>query len=175
VIGICGGYQMLGEQIRDRHGIEGEKRCGRGLGLFPATTEIVEQKITERVLVQPLMNGCAGALKAYEIHMGRTETAHGIPAAFKIIQRGGEKVSDSDGAVVEGGRVWGTYLHGIFADPAFCASWLEELLHPKGLQRNGRHRKTRNPYDTWAAHLRRHLDMKRIFDLIETKTQKNFS
>jgi adenosylcobyric acid synthase len=175
VIGICGGYQMLGEQIRDRHGIEGEKRCGRGLGLFPATTEIVEPKITERVLVQPLMNGCAGALKAYEIHMGRTETARGIPAAFKIIQRGGEKVSDSDGAVVEGGRVWGTYLHGIFADPAFCASWLEELLRPKGLQRNGRHRKTRNLYDTWAAHLRRHLDMKRIFDLIETKTQKNFS
>jgi adenosylcobyric acid synthase len=175
VIGICGGYQMLGAEIRDPHGVDGKKQRGKGLGLLPLITEMVEPKITQRVMAQPLLNGCTGSMQAYEIHMGRSKVTERILPAFKIIARGGVKVSDSDGAAVEGGRVWGTYLHGIFADPGFCASWLEELLRLKGLQRKDRRRRSRDPYDRWAAHLRQHLDMKRIFNLIDPKTQKNFS
>jgi adenosylcobyric acid synthase len=173
VIGICGGYQMLGEEIRDPRGIDGNKRRGKGLGLLPLSTEMVEPKITERVIARPLMNHCAGSLPAYEIHMGRTEVGRGVLPAFRIVERGGAEVTDSDGVVVEGGRIWGTYLHGIFADPDFRAAWLEELLSLKGLKKKSRDRKPRDPYDRWAAHLRQHLDMKRIFDLIGRKTQSH--
>ncbi len=175
VIGICGGYQMLGEEVRDLHGIDGNKRLGKGLGLLPLVTGMVEPKITQRVIARSLMNGCAGSVPAYEIHMGRTAARETILPAFKIIQRAGVKVSDSDGAVAQAGRVWGTYLHGIFADPGFRASWLDNLLSLKGLRRKNLRRQSKDPYDTWAAHLRRHLDMKRIFTLIEPDTLRHFS
>ena len=174
VIGICGGYQMLGEEIRDPHAIDGKKRRGNGLGLLPLLTEMAEPKVTERVIARPLMNHCATSLPAYEIHMGRTEVGRGVLPAFRIIKRGGAEVNDNDGAVVQGGRIWGTYLHGIFANPDFRAAWLEELLSSKGLRRKSREKKSRDPYDRWAAHLQKHLDMKPIFDLIETKTQSRW-
>ena len=174
VIGICGGYQMLGEEIRDPRAIDGKKRRGKGLGLLPLLTEMAEPKVTERVIARPLLNHCAASLPAYEIHMGRTEVGRGVLPAFRIIKRGGAKANDSDGAVVQGGRIWGTYLHGIFADPDFRAAWLEELLSLKGLRKRIREKKSRDPYDRWAVHLQKHLDMKPIFDLIETKTQSHW-
>ena len=107
--------------------------------------------------------------------MGRTAARETILPAFKIIQRAGVKVSDSDGAVAQAGRVWGTYLHGIFADPGFRASWLDNLLSLKGLWRKNLRRQSKDFYDMWAVHLRRHLDMKRIFTLIELDTLRHFS
>jgi adenosylcobyric acid synthase len=175
VIGICGGYQMLGEEIKDPRGLDGKIRHGKGLGLLPLVTDMVEPKITERVTAQPLMSGCAGSMPAYAIHMGRTVVRETISPAFKIILRAGVRVTDSDGAVIEDGRVWGTYLHGVFADPHFRTSWLEGLLSMKGLRRKNRRMKSRDCYDSWAAHLYRHLDMKRIGALIEIKMPNNFS
>jgi adenosylcobyric acid synthase len=162
VIGICGGFQMLGEEITDPHGLDGKQRRGKGLRLLPLATEMLEPKITERIVARSLINGCGRPVRAYEIHMGRTKVNTKIPAVFEIMERAGAKVSETEGAVAKGGRVWGTYLHGIFADPGFRRSWLADLARLKGISKTTLRRYSRNPYDAWAAHLRKHLDTEQI-------------
>jgi len=116
--GICGGYQMMGRSLSDPRGIEGPPGSDEGLGLFPLDTVMEGEKRTVRAeLVLP---GGSEILRGYEIHMGRS-TGEGDPLLRDPETGAGE------GIVRENGRIWGTYLHGLFDDPPFRRRWLASL------------------------------------------------
>ncbi|XOB66124.1 cobyric acid synthase [Deferribacteres bacterium DY0037] len=105
IVGICGGFQMLGANIHDPKGIEGDITVAEGLGLLAMDTVITSEKRLEQVVYAGagLLRGCS--LKGYEMHMGRTE-----------INGGYEQLSEAENAIIRSGNVAGTYLHGIFED-----------------------------------------------------------
>jgi adenosylcobyric acid synthase len=122
-------------------------------------------------------------VEGYEIHMGRSKIGKSASPVFSIVKRFGKSVREADGAVTEDGRVWGTYLHGIFADPLFRQDWLQDLFKNKGIPHpspspskgEGRGEGPSglpDPYDAWAAHLCRHLDMKKIFEMVGKRQPK---
>jgi adenosylcobyric acid synthase len=136
VVGICGGYQMLGSTIRDPEHVESPVDEVPGLGLLQIDTAFAGEKATHRA--QAAVVGAPGWLallegeivRGYEIHMGRTRTQS---AWLEIRQRSGERVSVPDGAVGGEGRVWGCYLHGLFENERFRRAWLATLgWRPKG-------------------------------------------
>ncbi len=179
IIGICGGFQMLGNQLID--GVESGIDRMPGLGLLDCETVFARQKVTTRVLaqVQADANGlfadCAmAALEGYEIHMG--ETSRG-PAArpFTLItcrnQLGAEV---EDGAINAEGRVAGTYIHGLFDSADFTRSLLNRLRQRKGLAPladtafDYRQYKS-NQFDQLAAAFREHVDMAAIYRILQYK------
>ncbi|MDA8870740.1 cobyric acid synthase [Rhizobiaceae bacterium] len=125
VVGICGGYQMLGRSIRDPDGIEGAQREANGLGLLNVETTLVPSKT---VLNRRASDARSGApLSGYEIHMGRTT---GPDTGRPMVRFDGQP----DGAISEDGRIRGCYLHGLFGDDGWRASELRALgIEPSGL------------------------------------------
>jgi adenosylcobyric acid synthase len=129
LVGICGGYQMLGETIRDPCGVEGAPPEVRGLGLLPVRTTFARRKATHRVAARlAVTDGFLGAvgdvpLVGYEIHAGLTEGAE--PLFWLTRHDSGETVPD--GATGHGGRVLGTCLHGLFDNDSFRWAWLRSL------------------------------------------------
>jgi adenosylcobyric acid synthase len=127
IVGICGGYQLLGEQISDPHGVEGAGGVAPGLGLLPVRTVFSSEKRTVQVSAEACVPWAAGvALEGYEIHMGRT-SGDEQAALARITRRGAEAVSELDGMVSNDGRIWGSYLHGLFTNTAFRHAWLQTL------------------------------------------------
>jgi adenosylcobyric acid synthase len=129
VAGVCGGYQMLGEAIHDPQRVESDRAHASGLGLLPVETTFAGHKATHRgkALVAEARGFLAEvgdeSLHGYEIHAGRT---NGAPPAFHITREDtGETVAD--GAVSEDGRVFGTCLHGLFANDGLRRAWLRAL------------------------------------------------
>ena len=173
VIGICGGYQMLGEKVLDPAGLESSIREAVGLGLLPLVTEMLPDKETHQALAYLEAGGaavapeCSGALSGYEIHMGRTTvTGTGLPFA-RIFRRGEAYVAVEDGCVSENGRVFGTYLHGIFDNPGFREAYLNRIRLAKGLPlRTGTSDESRqDPFDRLADHLQQYLDLNRLLGI----------
>ncbi len=118
VIGICGGFQMLGTKVDDPHGVEGAPGSSAGLGLLDIGTELAKEKRLALLKERALFNGDEEIeLRGYEIHMGVSAgTACALPA-FLIGDRG-------EGALSSDGLVLGTYLHGVFDHPSACAALL---------------------------------------------------
>ncbi len=178
LVGICGGYQILGRRILDPHGVESRVRETRGLGLLPMTTEMALEKMTTQVTARlvvpnPLDAGDLFPLCGYEIHMGRSrfDGAPDILPLFEIVQRNGRDVPKEeayDGAWADEGRVWGTYIHGIFDNDAFRTRFLAFLAARKGKDLAplgtppGFSRWKEQQYDLLAEHVRRHCDVERI-------------
>ena len=120
VLGVCGGYQMLGRAVHDPDGVESPIAAAPGLGLLPVVTTFARAKTTRRVRVavsasaSPFTAECGAMADAYEIHAGVTQVlVGGVGRPFTIVERGGVPADDVDGAVV--GAVCGTYLHGVLA------------------------------------------------------------
>lgn len=133
VMGICGGYQMLGESLRDDFSVESDIKETRGLGFLPIRTEFAHEKTTTQVIARQI-NPVFGEvmtgepLWGYEIHMGRTDgPSEGIFAGKRLATE--EEVSDGMSA----GLVAGTYLHGIFENDSFRLSLVNFLRVKKGL------------------------------------------
>ena len=129
VVGICGGYQMLGQTIRDPEQVESSTQETAGLGLLPTTTTFKRIKESHQVCgtveIDRHCPGCLGqSLTGYEIHMGNTS---GGSPWLRITSRATGVVSLRDGAVSDDGRIWGTYLHGLFANDGFRGAWLRSL------------------------------------------------
>jgi adenosylcobyric acid synthase len=132
LLGICGGYQMMGQIIRDSSGCDGRGGTEQGLGLLPVDTEFREEKTTTLVTGETLEYG--EYLEGYEIHMGQTRRLDCRPFARLKRPDGTEYF---DGAVSAEGRVLGTYLHGLFDSPAFRGGFLNRLRLMHGLPRRG--------------------------------------
>ena len=144
VLGICGGYQMLGREIDDPSGADGVAGRARGLGLLDVATVMSPDKRVVRVTGTAMGRPVSG----YEIHMGRT---HGPDAARPLAH-----VPDPDGAISPDGRVIGSYLHGLFADDGFRAAFLARLGAPS---RPGYEAGVDSALDDLADHLEAHLDL----------------
>jgi adenosylcobyric acid synthase len=130
VVGICGGYQMLGSSIHDPEGVESPQPETAGLGLLPVDTVFERVKATHqaeaRILGGPgwLATLQGQTIQGYEIHMGRTTSQQ---PWLKVTRRSNTPASLADGAVAAEGRVWGCYLHGLFANTALRRAWLASL------------------------------------------------
>ena len=125
VVGICGGFQMLGESLHDPQHIESALEQADGLGLLPLRTQFLAQKMTTRTRARlhsrvGWLNPLRGqALDGYEIHLGETQGGDPlleIPAHSRL-----------DGAVSADGNIWGCYLHGLFGNDDFRHAWLKHL------------------------------------------------
>ncbi len=133
VVGLCGGYQILGKIIRDPHHVESELEALPGLGLLDTETTLTTEKTTTLVVARPLKGDAGERLAGYEIHMGVTQAGPKARPLFKILERNGQPCAVNDGAVNEEGNVWGTYLHGIFDNDGFRHAFLNHLRRHKGL------------------------------------------
>jgi adenosylcobyric acid synthase len=128
VVGICGGYQMLGESIHDPGRVESGTEDAAGLGLLPVTTNFLAEKTTVRTQAHVRSNQgwlaslTGQAVSGYEIHMGETESAR---PWLEIA--GSNQLVRLDGAASSDGRIWGCYLHGLFANDNFRHAWLKSL------------------------------------------------
>ena len=170
VIGICGGFQMLGGWIADPHQVESGGHT-EGLRLLPIETELHSEKQTRQVQANPLMPGVSEAetVRGYEIHVGLTSRRQGSPC-FRIFDEGGDR---EDGAVSSDGLVWGTYIHGVFDDPSFRRAWINRVRTRKGLAPNeiadSRNvtQRLASALDYWADHVARHVDMKTVFQALQ--------
>ncbi|MEQ1942817.1 cobyric acid synthase [Mesorhizobium sp. VNQ89] len=152
VVGICGGYQMLGRVVRDPRGIEGSVTETDGLGLLDVETIMEPQKTVRNVEARSLTYDAP--LSGYEIHLGRTTGPDCLRPTAVI--NGVE-----DGATSSDGKVFGTYLHGLFGADAFRGRFLESLgVRGGGLDYRA---EVERALDELAAHLERHLDCSAIF------------
>ncbi len=152
VVGICGGYQMLGRIVRDPHGIEGSVREAEGLGLLDIETVMEPEKTVRNVTARSVHFDVP--LSGYEIHLGVTSGPDCLrPSA--IINNA------DDGATSADGKVFGTYLHGLFGADAFRAKFLESL----GIKGGGidYRAEVERALDEIADHLETHLDCDAIF------------
>lgn len=173
VIGICGGYQMLGRKLFDPEFVESNHSKLDGLGLLDGETIFIRDKRTVQVHGETL-DQAAIAIRGYEIHMGRTE--RGVDAAFARIyeQNEGTESWHEDGAVSGSGTVMGTYLHGIFHNDAWRRQWINFLRVQKGGAPLDRTKEIhveelrQAEFDRWAAVVRNALDMRRLYDILHT-------
>jgi adenosylcobyric acid synthase len=135
VLGICGGFQMLGRALRDPDGVESGEREVEGLGILPVVTTFRPRKTTARVRVRLEAGSLLGAGEArgYEIHMGDVERDGGVPA-LRVVARSGAACDFADGAVSPDGAVLGTLVHGLLEEDAVRASLLASLRARRGIE-----------------------------------------
>lgn len=153
VLGICGGYQMLGQIVDDPAGHEGPAGSVQGLGLLDVETRMAADKTLTRVRAQHVPTGAG--LDGYEIHIGQT-TGPACHRPFSTI------AGMPDGAISRDGRIAGTYLHGLFADDAFRQTWLAQF----GLvaAQASYSQTVEDTLDDLAAHMETHLDVGALLD-----------
>lgn len=133
VVGICGGFQMLGRVVKDPYKTESSIGEAKGLGLLDVETILEKEKKTAQVeaVIQARGRGQGARLEGYEIHMGETA---GNNRPFSVItNRNGNPTMIEDGAVSEDGSIWGTYIHGIFDNDMFRVLFLNKIRASKGL------------------------------------------
>ena len=167
VVGICGGYQMLGHQLLDTAGDEagGCPAEAAGLSLLPITTTFCPEKKVVRVEATCNLHFAQGEeVAGYEIHMGQSVRLPQGGAAFTLT-RGGQ---GDEGAVSACGRIWGTYLHGVFDRPGFRRAWLNQLRNRRGWQPLGACEldERERSFDALAETVRQALDMNAIYALL---------
>ncbi|WP_395451047.1 cobyric acid synthase [Aminobacter sp. UC22_36] len=152
VVGICGGYQMLGRLVRDPDGIEGSVTEAEGLGLLDVETVMEPEKTVRNVEARSVRYG--EPLSGYEIHLGKTTGADCVRPTAVI--NGAD-----DGATSADGKVFGTYMHGLFGADGFRGRFLESL----GIKGGGidYRAEVERALDEIADHLERHLDCDAIF------------
>jgi adenosylcobyric acid synthase len=154
VLGVCGGYQMLGRVIADPEGVEGPAGQAAGLGLIDVETIMTGDKTLRAVAGICLANGAP--FSGYEMHVGRT---NGPDCARPLLRFADGR---EDGAIAPSGRVMGAYAHGLFSDDAQRAAWLTalgartELFYEATVERT---------LDELAAHLAAHVDLDALFTL----------
>lgn len=190
IFGVCGGYQMLGEHLSDPESVEAGGEIG-GMGLLPMDTVFAGEKTRTRVkgsfrAVEGVLSGLEGiSLEGYEIHMGVTRRKEGAEALTEILdyarREENSKVltepaertlcdAKADGACR--GNVYGTYIHGVFDKEGVAREIVTALARQKGIDAGElagvdfqAFKETQ--YDLLAEGLRKHLDMKKIYEILE--------
>ena len=162
VLGICGGYQMMGSVVHDPAGLEGKPGSTEGLDLLPVETELKAPKTT--TLTGFSWQAANGS--GYEIHMGQTHRKGGKPL-FRILSRNSAVAGDDDGCAIRDFRVMGTYIHGIFENPQITGLWLDSIGLPniKTSELEGLDARDKE-YDLLAEYFENHIDTQSIIDII---------
>lgn len=161
IIGICGGFQMLGVRIDDPDGIESPMGTTLdALGALPVATRLFPEKILKRVGARHLRSGLS--LCGYEIHHGLTDCGNLKPC-----------IQTDEGVIIgldaEKGRIWGTYLHGLFDADAFRRWWIDRLRMRRGWKACGRIRAVYDlepAFERLAASVRENVDMKAVYKIM---------
>lgn len=154
VLGICGGYQMLGQTIADPDGIEGPARSVAGLGHLDVAT--VMQPHKRLALSQAVYRATGDKVSGYEIHMGDTTGPDCARAWLSLDGRG-------EGAASPNGRIMGCYLHGLFSADAFRSAFFAQLGKPVAAY--GYDAQVEKTLDALADHLEQHLDIDALLTL----------
>jgi adenosylcobyric acid synthase len=161
LLGICGGYQMMGKSVHDPTGLEGRPGSSQGLDLLPIETTLKAPKTT--TLTQFYWESRKGA--GYEIHMGHTVRKGGSPL-FAITERNQQACRDEDGCVSMDKKIMGTYIHGLFDNPEILKYWLEhiglsnlDVPDVGGIEARGRQ------YDLLAENFEQYVDVESIMRL----------
>ncbi len=181
VIGICGGYQMLGEVIRDPQHTESQNDEAAGLGLLGMETVFASEKLTSQVVAQcqdlHFMGQSISAdnLQGYEIHMGHTAfTREADKHPFTVCQRRGKACASQEGTANAAGNVFGTYIHGVFDNDVFRRSVLNAIRHSKGLEALANTRNVmaekQQAYEHLADVVENALDMEKLYQIMGEKT-----
>lgn len=161
VVGICGGYQMLGDSISDADGVEGESCEIPGLGLLPIATEMNGRKITRQVRF--LFLDKADVCDGYEIHNGRTSIKRKSSKSVCHLEDG-----SYDGYMTDDGRCMGSYIHGILDNDVVISYFLSKFLEKVNGNEKAMNYKTykEQQYDLLAEHLRKHIDIPALYNLL---------
>lgn len=177
LVGICGGFQMLGQEITDPKGLE-RGGTSAGFGFLDVTTELEAPKICRQVQATSLLHGIEHhvPVHGYEIHMGRTSRG-AVNACFQIdASEAWEGTAMGDeGAASENGRVWGSSIHGLFDQAGFRRGWLNRARGRKGLspispcESELVSTQLRAELDRWADHLQQHLRMESVYSALGVK------
>ena len=176
VVGICGGYQMLGEKVCDPLHVESSNDAVEGLGLMPYVTTMQGEKNTYQVEFNcealPFlgMDFKGSHLKGYEIHMGETVLTHSAQSLFNIVRRSNQPVQVQDGYINETHHIFGTYCHGIFDNDDLRRAIINALRKRKGLETlpvQFRYRQYKeSEFDRLADTVRKHFDMKKFYEVL---------
>lgn len=178
IIGICGGYQMLGKSVHDPHRLESSLETCSGLGIWDMVTTIAAHKTTVRV--RGTLTGVYSDIRVegYEIHMGVTEhqSSH---QPFALTQGTDSDAWSSEGVISVDGRMIGTYLHGILHNDSFRNAWLNRLRQGRGLPlretATNSQRVREAALDRLANTVRAHLNMGAINDIVFNLRVSGFS
>lgn len=182
LIGICGGFQMLGREVTDPHGVE-TGGVSIGFGMLDIQTTLAQEKSTVQVTARSLWLDLPESVlvEGYEIHMGQTVRGDAISSCFDILSQEHSLPSSQgagchqafDGAMSPDGLVWGTYIHGVFDRPDFRRAWLNQARGRKnlppltlGVSQAVSSRLTQ-ALDRWADHVGAHLNLKPVFSVLE--------
>ncbi|MDA7947842.1 MAG: cobyric acid synthase [Hyphomicrobiaceae bacterium] len=155
ILGLCGGYQMLGRKVHDPDGIEGPSGSIEALGLLDIETTLVADKSLENVKAVHVPTGTA--LTGYEIHLGQSE---GPDCARPFAKIGDHE----DGARSSDGRIEGTYLHGVFTSDVFRAAYLKNL-GASDTQNFAYDATVDETLDALGAHMEQHVDLDMLLDV----------
>ncbi|MBV4421801.1 cobyric acid synthase [Clostridium tyrobutyricum] len=166
VIGICGGYQMLGNSLKDPYEVESSVLETQGMGLLDIDTVLERNKVTTRV--EAKNKYCT--VRGYEIHMGNSKYGSKAKSFFEIVNKNGVEVSLKDGAVNYKNNVIGTYIHGVFDDMDFRQYILNIVRDKKHLEH--KHSLSyaeirENELDKLADIVRSNIDMKALYDIVK--------
>ncbi|WPO40884.1 cobyric acid synthase [Tardiphaga sp. 42S5] len=163
VLGLCGGYQMLGKTIADPDGIDGSPGSVDGLGLLDIATLMSADKSTTLIAGTHCATGAA--IEGYEIHLGRSE---GGDCARPLLMIDGRP----DGAASVDGRVQGTYVHGLFTGDTFRKAWLANLGIASSLAYDAQ---IEAALDALADHCEKHLDIDRLIEIARSRHSSSAS
>lgn len=175
VVGICGGYQLLGQEIVDEFQVESTSGRAEGLGLLDVSTRFARGKTTVRSLAESQgllpFEQPGEQLSGYEIHMGETRLGPDARPLWRVVQRSGRDAEGYDGAVSTDGRCFGTYFHGLFDNSHWRRNLINWLREEKGLAPltapvYDRDQAQEQAFDRLARHLRQHLDMERVYGFL---------
>ena len=157
LLGICGGYQMLGQTIEDPDGVEGASGTVSGLGYLPVVTRLTGDKRVVEVTGTSIRDGQPFA--GYEIHVGETRALGPVRPLLRLAS------GENDGAVSADGRIAGCYIHRLFDHPAQRGAWLARL----GAQSDGvaQDHRVDQALDALAAALEEHVDVDRLLGIAE--------
>jgi adenosylcobyric acid synthase len=166
LVGLCGGYQMLGERLEDPDGVESTLTEASGLGFLPIATRFNEDKALYQV--EAIHEGSGLPVRGYEIHMGESRALRPTTPLVRIRTRNGEGVELLDGAADAHGRVWGCYVHGLFDNWEFRRRFLDEVRAAFGLAAPANIASgADNPYDRLADGFEQHLDMELLWRILD--------
>jgi len=170
VIGVCGGYQMLGKLIEDPYEVETYEKSIEGMNLLNIKTAFEKEKVVARIKGKSLDESMD--IYGYEIHMGICEYEKGTKPLIKITNKNGEKVDYYDGAVNNRGNIMGTYIHGIFDGTEFREYIVNILREKKGIKKKksvSYENIREEQLDNLAEIVRRSLDINKIYEIMKLK------